>query len=149
MLQRLQQAARARPEDLLGALAQQPTTPVSGITMQEQTIDVQVVEGRVYHRNLKFMVDDVPVTSFGSVGFDQTLALVVTVPVQEKWVRGTPALHGLIGQPIEIPVHGTMSSWNVDEKGVTAFLAQAAQTAVGGAVEGELNKLLDGLFRKQ
>jgi translocation and assembly module TamB len=149
IIQRLQQAARARPEDLLGAIVQQPATPTSGITMQEQTIDVQVVDGRVYHRNLKFMVDDVPVTSYGSVGFDQTLALVITVPVQEKWVRGTPALHGLIGRPIEIPVHGTMTQWNVDEKAVTAFLAQAAQTAVSGAVGGELNKLFDGLFRKQ
>ena len=126
-----------------------PPQPVKGITMNERTIDVQVVDGRVYHRNLEFLVDDVPVRSYGSVGFDQTIALVIEVPVQAKWVGGTPALQPLIGQIIEIPVSGTFTQWKVDERAVGNFLAQAAQTAVGGAIGDELNKALEGLFRRE
>jgi hypothetical protein len=146
LIQRLEQIAKSR-DNLLGALAGQPQQPVNGITMSQQTIDLQVVDGRVYHRNLQFKIDDVPVTSYGSVGFDQTIALVISVPVQEKWVRGTPALAGLVGQVIEIPVSGTFTRWKVDERAVGNFLAQAAQTAVGGALGNEINKALDGLFR--
>jgi hypothetical protein len=151
LIQRLEQLSRAasRPEDLLGSLAGQPAPPIRGITMNERTIDVQVVDGRVYHRNLEFLVDDVPVRSYGSVGFDQTLALVIQVPVQEKWVRGTPALRPLIGQIIEIPVSGTFTKWKIDERAVGNFLSQAAQTAVGGAIGDEINKALEGLFRRE
>ncbi|HYO23900.1 MAG TPA: hypothetical protein VEQ85_03040 [Lacipirellulaceae bacterium] len=147
LVQRLEMLARGR-DNLLGALAQ-PAPEVRGITMNERTVDVQVVDGRVYHRNLEFLIDDVPVSSFGSVGFDQTVSLVLRVPVQEKWVRGTRELQPLIGQVIEIPVSGTMSRWNVDERAVGAFLGQAAQTAVGGVIENELNKALEGLFKKK
>jgi translocation and assembly module TamB len=145
LIQQLEALAKSR-DNLLGALSQ-PARPVNGITMQDQTIDLQVVDGRVYHRDLKFMIDDVPVTSFGSVGFDQTIALVIRVPVQEKWVRGTPALASLVGQVIEIPVSGTFTRWRVDERAVGQFLTQAAQTAVSGALGNEINRALEGLFR--
>jgi translocation and assembly module TamB len=148
LIQRLESLSKGR-DNLLGALTQQPTQPVKGISMKERTVDVQVTGGRVYHRNLEFLIDDVPVTSFGSVGFDQTISLVLRVPVQEKWVRGTRELQPLIGQIIEIPVSGTMSRWNVDERAISGFLAKAAQTAVGGAIENELNKALEGLFKKK
>ncbi len=151
LIQRLEQLSRssARPENLLGALAQQPAAPVKGITMTERTIDVQVYDGRVYHRNLEFLIDDVPVRSYGSVGFDQTIALMIQVPIQAKWVGKEPALQPLIGQVIDIPVSGTFTRWRIDERAVGAFLAQAAQTAVGGAIGNELNKALEGLFRKK
>jgi hypothetical protein len=147
LIQRLEQLSKGR-DNLLGALAgAQPPQPVKGITMSQQAIDLQVIDGRVYHRNLQFMIDDVPVTSYGSVGFDQSIALVIRVPVQEKWVRGTPALSGLVGQIIEIPVSGTFTRWKVDERAVGNFLAQAAQTAVSGALGGQIDKALEGLFR--
>jgi translocation and assembly module TamB len=148
LIQRLETLSKGR-DNLLGALTQQPTQPVKGISMNERTVDVQVTGGRVYHRNLEFLIDDVPVSSTGSVGFDQTISLMLRVPVQEKWVRGTRELQPLIGQVIEIPVSGTMSRWNVDERAISGFLAKAAQTAVGGAIENELNKALEGLFKKQ
>ena len=50
---------------------------------------------------------------------------------------------------IEIPVSGTFTRWKVDERAVGNFLAQAAQTAVGGAIENEINKAFDGLFRRK
>jgi hypothetical protein len=148
LIRRLEQLSRRRPEDLLGVLAQ-PAAPVKGITMNERTIDVQIVDGRVYHRNLEFVIDDVPVRSFGSVGFDETIALVIQVPVQAKWVGKEPALQPLVGQVIEIPVTGTFTRWRVDERAVGAFLTKAAQTAVGGVIGDELNRALEGLFRNK
>jgi translocation and assembly module TamB len=135
-------------EGLLGGLQpQQPAQAVKGITMTERAIDIQVADGRVYHRNLEFLIDDVPVRSQGSVGFDESLALEIEVPIQAKWVGNKPALQGLIGQTIRIPVTGTFAKPNIDERAIGAFLTQAAQAAAGGLLGDELNKALDKLLR--
>ncbi|RIK75409.1 MAG: hypothetical protein DCC67_15335 [Planctomycetota bacterium] len=131
--------------NLLGGAPQQPQ-PLKGVTMSERTIDVQVADGRVYHRNLEFLIDDVPVRSSGSVGFDETLAITIEVAIQEKWVGHRPALKALVGQPLSIPVGGTFSRPQVDPRAIGAFVAQAAQQAAGGVIGEELNKALDKLL---
>ena len=115
--------------------------------MTERAIDIQVSDGRVYHRNLEFLIDDVPVRSQGSVGFDETLALEIEVPIQAKWVGDKPALRGLVGQMIRIPVQGTFAQPKVDERAIGAFLGQAAHAAAGGLLGDELNKALDKLLK--
>lgn len=132
---------------LLDAVAPPAGDPLKGITMNQQTIDVQVVDGRVYHRNLEFMIDDVIVKSQGSVGFDETMALVLQVPIQQKWVGSRPALQGLVGQMIDIPINGTFAKPQVESQAVGAFMAQAAQAAAGGLLGDEVNKALDKLFK--
>jgi hypothetical protein len=129
-----------------GAPAEQ-AQPLKGITMTERTIDVQVIDGRVYHRNLEFLVDDVPVRSQGSVGFDETLDLLIEVPIQAKWIGDRPALQPLVGQVLQIPVRGTFARAQIDERAIGNFVSQAAQAAAGGLIEGELNKALDKLLR--
>jgi hypothetical protein len=144
------QGAGGNPlEGLLGGVLQpqQPAQPLKGITMTERAIDVQVSEGRVYHRNLEFLIDDVPVRSNGSVGFDETLALVIEIPIQAKWVGSKPALQPLVGQMITIPVSGTFNKPNIDERAIGAFLTQAAQATAGGLLGDELNKALDKLLK--
>jgi hypothetical protein len=132
---------------LLNAVAPPAGDPLKGITMNQQTIEVQVVDGRVYHRNLEFLIDDVVVKSQGSVGFDETISLVIQVPIQQKWVGNRPALQNLVGQPLEIPINGTFNQPKVEGQAVGAFLAQAAQQAAGGLLGDEVNKALDKLFK--
>jgi hypothetical protein len=134
---------------LLDGLVQpnQPAQPIRGITMTERAIDIQVADGRVHHRNLEFLIDDVPVRSSGSVGFDESLALLIEVPIQAKWVGSKPALQGLVGQTMQIPVSGTFNQPKIDERAIGAFLGQAAQAAAGGLLGDELNKALDKLLK--
>jgi hypothetical protein len=120
---------------------------IKGITMTERAIDVQVADGRVYHRNLEFLIDDVPVSSQGSVGFDETLALLIEVPIQQKWVGKKPALQQLVNQKLQIPVGGTLSKPQIDNRAIGQFAAQAAQAAATGALGEELNKAFDKLLR--
>jgi translocation and assembly module TamB len=135
---------------ILGAVSpQKPTAaePIKGITMSEKAIDVTIAEGRVYHKNLEFLIDDVPVRSNGSVGFDETLNLVIEIPIQQKWVGSKPALQSLVGQVIQIPVSGTFAKPQVDNRAVGNFLAQAAQQAAGGIIGEELNKAFDKILK--
>jgi hypothetical protein len=118
------------------------------LTMTEQAIDFQVSEGRVYHRNLEFLIDGVPVRSRGSVGFDQTLALELEVPIQEKWIEREPALRGLAGQSLRIPIQGTFQQPRIDERAVADLSRQLLQGAASQAIGTELNRQLEKLFGK-
>ena len=119
----------------------------SFLSVTEQQVDFQVVEGRVYHRNLEFMIDNVPVRSYGSVGFDQTLALVIEVPIQDKWIESEPALRGFAGQSLQIPIQGTFQKPKIDERAVANLSAQLLQGAATQAIGDELNRQLEKLFR--
>ena len=135
---------------ILGAVnPQKPDAvePIKGITMSEKAIDVTIADGRVYHKNLEFLIDDVPVRSNGSVGFDETLNLMIEVPIQQKWVGSKPALQSLVGQVIQIPVSGNFAHPQVDNRAVGNFLAQAAQQAAGGIIGEEINKAFDKILK--
>ena len=117
------------------------------LTIDNRQIDFQIIDGRVYHRNLEFMVDDVPVRSYGSVGFDQTLALVLEIPIQEKWVKREKVLRSLAGQSLRIPVGGTFQRPQIDQRAVADFSRQILAGAASQAIGGEINRQLDKLFR--
>jgi hypothetical protein len=135
---------------ILGAVTpQKPAAaePIKGITMSEKAIDVTIIDGRVYHKNLEFLIDDVPVRSNGSVGFDESLNIVIEVPIQQKWVGSKPALQSLVGQAIQIPVTGTFAHPQVDNRAVGSFVTQAAQQAAGGIIGEEINKAFDKILK--
>ncbi len=119
----------------------------SFLTMAERQVDFQVVEGRVYHRNLEFLIDDVPVRSRGSVGFDQTLALEIEVPIQDKWIRREPALRGFAGQSLRIPIYGTFQKPRIDERAVVDLSKQLLEGAATQAIGDELNRQFQKLFQ--
>ena len=119
----------------------------SFLTMTEQEIEFLVVEGRVYHRNLEFLIDDVPVRSSGSVGFDQSLALEIEVPIQDKWIEREPALRGLAGQSLKIPIYGTFQKPKINERAVADLSRQLLQGAASQAIGNELNKQFKKLFQ--
>ena len=119
----------------------------SFLTMADQQVDFKVIEGRVYHRNLEFLIDDVPVRSSGSVGFDQTLALEIEVPIQSKWIEREPALRGLAGQSLKIPVYGTFQKPKINERAVADLSRQLLQGAASQAIGDELNKQFNKLFQ--
>jgi hypothetical protein len=124
-------------------------TPRSGrgLTAVDKTVDFQVVQQRVYHRGLEFLIDDVPVRSYGSVGMDDTLALVIEVPIQEKWVRRQKALQPLIGKMLEIPIRGTFDRPQIDERALATLSQQLLQGAAQQYLGDELNRALDRFLK--
>jgi hypothetical protein len=104
-----------------------------------------MVEGRVYHRNLQFQVSGVTVHTHGSVGLDESLALMVEVPVQEAWLKNLPALANLQGQNLQFPVSGTVGRPKVDLRGLKQLNAQLIRNTARGVLLDQLNKQLDRL----
>ena len=86
-------------------------------------------------------------TTEGSVGLDETVALVVQVPIQDKWIEGQAMLVGLKGQSLAIPISGTLRQPRMDQSAVAGLSQQLLQGAAQQAIGGELNKALDKFFK--
>ena len=121
----------------------------NSLTVNNRQIDFQVSEGRVYHRNLEFEVDGVPVRSYGSVGFDQTLALEFEIPIQDKWLGRKKAFQSLAGQSIRIPIRGTFSKPQLDERAIAELSTQLLQGVATDVIGDEINRALDKLFKSR
>ena len=117
------------------------------LSMTDRPVDFQVSEGRVYHRNLEFVIDNVPIRSYGSVGFDQTLALMLEVPIQDKWLGDERAFQSLAGQMLKIPVTGTFQKPRIDSSAVADLSQKLLQGAATQVIGDELNRALDKLFK--
>jgi hypothetical protein len=129
------------------ALANRP--PVTLLAIRDQQVNFRVVEGRVHHQNMEFQVGEVTLRSKGSVGFDESLSLTLHVPIQDAWVTKEPLLAGLRGQSLQVPVSGTLTRPQLDQRAVASLSAQLIQNAAGQAIGGELNKALDKLFKSR
>lgn len=133
------------PQNMLGA----STAPKQAklMAMNDQQIDFKVIESRVYHRNLQFVIDDVPITSQGSVGFDQTLALELSIPIQDRWIDGEDALRGLAGQSLKVLIKGTFQNPQIDERAIADITKQIIRDTARDAIGGEINRQLEKLFQ--
>ncbi len=109
----------------------------------EQTVALAQTNGRVYHDRMTIRVDNIDLVTGGSVGFDETLQLTFLLPIQEKWVRGTPALAKLAGQSLRIPVTGTLSQPQIDPSVIGQLAQQAAGSTIEKAIDDTVKKQLD------
>jgi hypothetical protein len=136
--------AIARRRDPL-ALAQKP--PVTLLAIRDQQVNFRVVEGRVHHQNMEFQVGDIVMRTQGSVGLDETLSLMLQVPIQDAWIASQPLLAGLKGQSLQLPISGTLTRPQMDQRAIASLSQQLLESAAGQAIGGELNKALDKLFK--
>ncbi len=116
---------------------------------KESVVPFRMVEGRIYHRDLILDFDDVTIKTYGSVGLDQTLALMVEFTIPEKWSTGGPLRAALKGKAISVPFSGTLKQPKFD---IEAALAKLTTDTIKGGVEGTLIEGLKGglkgLFNK-
>lgn len=107
--------------------------------MNNQTIEYQVVDGRVYHKGFRFNVGEFTFDSYGSVGFDETLDLYVTMEFPRDIAERGPILQSITSQPLEFHVTGTMKDPTV--KGEE--LKEMGKRIGIQAAEGLLQKILE------
>ncbi|MEX2168596.1 MAG: hypothetical protein WD851_04760 [Pirellulales bacterium] len=134
----------AKSGDPSGLLNRSPTTLVS---ITDRRVKFRLVDGRVHSEGFAFEVGDVIVRSRGSVGLDETLELMLNLPLQDRWLEGRPLLVGLRGQSLQIPVVGTFKRPQIDRSALAGLTRQMLQGAAQQAVGNEINRALEGLFK--
>ena len=118
----------------------------------EETVPVQVAGGRVHHQNFAFKVSGTTFRTSGSVGFDNTLDLVVDVPIPKELpaLKNNPLLvKAVAGKVVKVPVRGTLSKPVIDpkafEQAIVALAREGAKDVGKELLEKELNKLFPGM----
>ena len=120
---------------------------VQWLTLPQQDVQVELNNGRVYHRGLQIMVGDTTLITTGSVGTDQTLGLIVEVPIRDQWVAKDRVLSSLRGQSVKVPINGTVSKPQLDARALDQLAGQLLQNAAGNLIENKLQEGLDKLFK--
>lgn len=110
----------------------------AGLTAPRQEVAVRLANGRVYHERMEFTAAGTVVVSSGSVGLDESLDLVIELPLSEKWLPRAARGTAEAGEPLRIPVGGTLRQPVVDR----APLAELNRRFATQAAEGLLHKLL-------
>ena len=113
------------------------------IRIDNQKVDFRLVDGRVYHRNLQFVLSGVTVTTHGSVGLDETLAVLAEFPMPAG-LLGKQA--GSENQTVKIPITGTIDKPKFDPKALEQLplLLIKGTGSVINRLEGTLEKLVPG-----
>jgi translocation and assembly module TamB len=128
-----------------------PPTALEGnqsalLGIADQTVNFRMFEGRVHHENLVANVAGTTLTTSGSVGIDQTLALNAQMPLADRWLGTEPALQAFKGQVMQVNIAGTLKKPAVDKRSVEQFAAQMVRGAVQNTIQNELSKQLDRLL---
>jgi hypothetical protein len=121
--------------------------PVAQLSITDRRIDFWVEQGRVYHQGVEFGSNDFIFRSRGSVGFDQTVSVMIEIPILDKWVKSG---HPLRGKSLQLPVSGTLSKLELEEGVLLRELTrlglggQDGAGVIGNEINNALEKLLGG-----
>ena len=126
-LRSLARAAAGQP-----AQPPQPLDPTL-ISMPAQTVGFSVDRGVVSHDRLFFEAGNVQVVTSGRVALDGRLDMVAQVPLDARWLGSD--LQQLAGQPVTLPIDGTLSRPSLDSSGVRQVAEQFGTQAVEATVE--------------
>jgi hypothetical protein len=115
---------------------------------QASVVSVRMVEGRIYHKDLSLAFDDVTIRTYGSVGLDETLALMVELPIPDKWVGTGAAASALRGRVFRVPIGGTLERPKIDQQAFQQETGKLAQRGVEGLLLEGVNRGLDDLLNR-
>jgi hypothetical protein len=137
-------------KSLARTFTSQPNQPTdrTWIAMPAQTVDFTVDQGVVSHDRLFFEIDRAQVVTSGRVTLDGRLDMIAQVPLDARWLGSD--LQGLAGQPVTLPIDGTLSRPSLDSSGVrkvvTQLGAQAVQSTAENYLQQQLNRGIDKIF---
>lgn len=121
------------------------------ISLPEQSVELAVANGRIHHRQLQLQVGETLVTTRGSVGFDESLDLVLDIPLHGDWLPGGKIGQALSGKSLTVGVRGTVSQPQFDPVPLRDLTRQLTESAVERLIQkqlpGDLEKILP--FRRQ
>jgi hypothetical protein len=117
---------------------------------RECPVDVRFVNARVYHRGLVLNFPNVIVQTYGSVGLDESLAIMAELTLPEQWTANHPLGASISSQPLRIPIGGSLQHPKIDAREVEKLAGRAVEETAQGVIHHklgqELQKGLDHLF---
>lgn len=111
--------------------------------VQSSQVPFRMVNGRIYHRDLQLVFPEFTIRTHGSVGLDESLALLAEMPVPPKWIGKNPLGEALKQQTIRLPIGGTLSKPRIDRQELDRVMAETLRNTAGRAIMEGVNRSLD------
>lgn len=143
-----------KPDDLLSLAEQTGPAGNAGrervwVTLPEQQVPFRLSNGRVIHEGLTLVTKEATLKTRGSVGLDESLDLIVEVPIRDEWVAQNKSLSSLRSQSLQIPVRGSLTRPQLDARVLETLAREAFTAPVENLLQKELQKRLDKGFGKE
>jgi len=143
-------SATVSPGPLVQQLALLLATSPSLVRIQpESVIQFRMTGGRIYHQGLTLEFPEVTMRTYGSVGLDESLKLMVETSVPLKWLPSSSVTDAIKKQKLQIPLGGTLKSPQID----LGELARAKNQILGNltrdVLQSELGNQLNRLIQPQ
>jgi hypothetical protein len=129
-------------QELTQLLGQLPKAQLA----KESTIQYRLVDGRIYHKGLQLDFPAFTIRTYGSVGLDDSLAMMVEMPLPTKWLPNNALRDTLQTRSINLPLIGTLSHPRLDPQAVQQAASQFLERATEGLFKGQINQKLDKIF---
>ncbi len=108
--------ARFGPGPLTRELTAVFKKPPPSCVVRASEVPFHMANGRIYHRDLELIFPEFTVKTFGSVGLDGSLVLLVEMPMPPKLVASLKLSAALARQTIRLPVSGTVDEPRLDAR---------------------------------
>jgi len=139
-------SAQIGPGMLIQQIAQLLGRTTPAYLMRESVIPFRVTKGRVYHQQMELAFNELTVRTYGSVGFDQSLAMVVEMPIPPAWQQGKLLGSALKDQTLKLPISGTLRQPKLDRTAFDQAARQFFQNAAQGVLQNQVNRQLERLM---
>ncbi len=136
-----------------GAMVQQLTpflsAPPSLVRIPPETVILfRMTGGRIYHQGLVMQFPELTMRTYGSVGLDDSVKLMVETSVPLAWLPPSAVTDAIKKQKMQVPIGGTLDSPRLD----LAELANVKKQVLGNLARGvmqsglgqQLNQLIHG-----
>lgn len=135
-------SAQIGPGFLIRELAQLFGRATPAYLVRESTIPFQLSKGRVQHRQMDLVFNEMTLRSYGSVGLDQSLSMVIEMPIPPKWQNGKILGTALKDQVIQLPISGYLRQPRIDRTAFDQIARQFLQNATQNVIKNRLGELL-------
>jgi hypothetical protein len=132
---------------LLEALAVLMMKPGPATLAKESVVTFRMVQGRIYHQGLELTFPEMVIRTHGSVGLDQSLAMIAEMGFPPKWFPGNgPLAEKLKSEKIQIPIDGTLAKPHIDPREIEKLMAQHLRNSSGGLLREGVNQGLNRIL---
>ncbi len=115
----------------------------------ESVIQFRMTGGRIYHQGLALEFPDVTVRTYGSVGLDDTLKLMVETSVPLNWLPSNAITDAIKKQKVQIPMGGTLKAPQLDLDELARAKNQVLGNLARSVLQSDLGNQLNRLLQRQ
>jgi len=113
----------------------------------ESVILFRMTGGRVYHQGLVMEFPELTMRTYGSVGLDDSLKVMVETSVPLAWLPSNSVTDAIRKQKMQIPVGGTLKSPQVDFGELARVKNQVLGNLARGVLQSDLGNQLNRLIQ--